>query len=113
MVDHVMSRLQDVISGVSDSFGRSVLWMSSEALVVRLQALCRGFMLRQQLEARRHYLITQTPAVVTIQVRAHLAVGRACGGPGVMVTVTVCLFRLTGGGLSSRRCSDRGWSFST
>uniref|UniRef100_A0A8D3DKF4 IQ motif containing GTPase activating protein 3 n=1 Tax=Scophthalmus maximus TaxID=52904 RepID=A0A8D3DKF4_SCOMX len=61
--------LQDVISSVSGSYSRSTLWRSSEALVVRLQAACRGFLIRQQLEARRRFLIRQTPAVVVIQVR--------------------------------------------
>lgn len=60
---------QEVISGVSGSYSRSVLWKSSEALVVRLQAVSRGFLIRQKLEARRRYLISQTPAVVTIQVK--------------------------------------------
>ncbi|XP_035529127.1 ras GTPase-activating-like protein IQGAP3 [Morone saxatilis] len=57
----------EVVSSVSGSYTRSVLWQSSEALVVRLQAVCRGFLLRQKLEARRRYLITHTPAVVIIQ----------------------------------------------
>uniref|UniRef100_A0A8D3BXF6 Ras GTPase-activating-like protein IQGAP3 n=1 Tax=Scophthalmus maximus TaxID=52904 RepID=A0A8D3BXF6_SCOMX len=61
--------IQDVISSVSGSYSRSTLWRSSEALVVRLQAACRGFLIRQQLEARRRFLIRQTPAVVVIQVR--------------------------------------------
>uniref|UniRef100_A0A7N6C2H4 IQ motif containing GTPase activating protein 3 n=1 Tax=Anabas testudineus TaxID=64144 RepID=A0A7N6C2H4_ANATE len=63
----VMSHLQEVISSVSGSYSRSVLWRSSEALFIRLQALCRGFLIRQKLEARQHYLISQTPAVIVIQ----------------------------------------------
>lgn len=70
----VMSHLQEVISSVSGSYSRSVLWRSSEALVIRLQALCRGFLIRGQLEARRSYLISQTPAAIVIQVRTHLPV---------------------------------------
>uniref|UniRef100_A0A7N6A0Z7 IQ motif containing GTPase activating protein 3 n=1 Tax=Anabas testudineus TaxID=64144 RepID=A0A7N6A0Z7_ANATE len=57
----------EVISSVSGSYSRSVLWRSSEALFIRLQALCRGFLIRQKLEARQHYLISQTPAVIVIQ----------------------------------------------
>lgn len=69
-----MSRLQEVVSGVSGSYSRSALWRSSEALVVRLQAVSRGFLIRRKLEARRRHLITQTPAVITIQVRTLLTI---------------------------------------
>ncbi|XP_070822093.1 ras GTPase-activating-like protein IQGAP3 [Chaetodon trifascialis] len=60
-------QIQEVVSSVSGSYTRSLLWRSSEALVVRLQAVSRGFLIRQRLEARRRYLISQTPAVVVIQ----------------------------------------------
>ncbi|XP_071324894.1 ras GTPase-activating-like protein IQGAP3 isoform X2 [Trachinotus anak] len=59
--------IQEVICSVSGSYSRSVLWRSSEALVVSVQAVCRGFLLRQHLEARRRYLISQTPAAIIIQ----------------------------------------------
>ncbi|XP_047454729.1 ras GTPase-activating-like protein IQGAP3 [Mugil cephalus] len=59
--------IQEVVSSVSASFRRGVLWRSREALIVGLQAQCRGFLIRRQLEARQHYLRTQTPAAVTIQ----------------------------------------------
>ncbi|XP_040899613.1 ras GTPase-activating-like protein IQGAP3 [Toxotes jaculatrix] len=59
--------IQEVVHGVSRSYSRGVLWRSSEVLIVRLQAACRGFLLRQQLEARRRYLLSQTPAVIVIQ----------------------------------------------
>lgn len=69
-----MSRLllQEVVSAVSASYSRSALWRSSEAMVVRLQAAARGFLLRQQLEARQRYLMAHTPAVITIQVRVQI-----------------------------------------
>lgn len=59
-----------MVSSVSASHSRSALWKSNEALVIRLQAVARGFLLRQRLEARRRHLVAHTPAVVTIQVRA-------------------------------------------
>ncbi|XP_028281626.1 ras GTPase-activating-like protein IQGAP3 isoform X2 [Parambassis ranga] len=59
--------IQEVVSSVSASYSRSALWQSSQALIVCLQARCRGFLVRQQLEARRRYLISQTPAVIIIQ----------------------------------------------
>ncbi|TMS01631.1 Ras GTPase-activating-like protein IQGAP1 [Larimichthys crocea] len=60
-------QIQEVVSSVSGSYSRSVLWRSSEALIVGLQAVSRGFLIRQKLEARRRYLVSQTPAVIIIQ----------------------------------------------
>ncbi|XP_070691114.1 ras GTPase-activating-like protein IQGAP3 isoform X2 [Pempheris klunzingeri] len=60
-------QIQEVVSTVSDSYSRGVLWWSREALVVRLQAVAQGFLIRQKLEARRRYVISQTPAVIIIQ----------------------------------------------
>lgn len=65
----VTSIWQEVVSGVSDLYTRRGLWRGSEALVIRLQACSRGFLLRRQLEARRRYLMVHTPAVILIQVR--------------------------------------------
>ncbi|CAB1416261.1 unnamed protein product [Pleuronectes platessa] len=59
--------IQDIISSVSGSHSRSALWRSREALVVRLQASCRGFLIRRQLEARQRFLINNTAAAVVIQ----------------------------------------------
>ena len=59
---------QEVISGVSGEYTRRALWRGSEALLVRLQAASRGFLLRLQLQARRRYLRDHTPAVLVIQV---------------------------------------------
>ncbi|XP_032415434.1 ras GTPase-activating-like protein IQGAP3 isoform X1 [Xiphophorus hellerii] len=59
--------IQEVVSSVSASYNRSILWCRSAALVVGLQARCRGFLVRQQLEGRRRYLIGQSAAVVVIQ----------------------------------------------
>ncbi|KAM4568064.1 ras GTPase-activating-like protein IQGAP3 [Fundulus diaphanus] len=59
--------IQEVVSSVSASYSRGVLWRSSEALIVGLQARCRGFLIRQQLEVRQRFLISQTPAAVVIQ----------------------------------------------
>ncbi|XP_041649512.1 ras GTPase-activating-like protein IQGAP3 [Cheilinus undulatus] len=59
--------IQEVVSSVSGSYSRNMLWRSNESLIVRLQAMCRGFLVRQTLDARQRYLISQTPAVITIQ----------------------------------------------
>ncbi|XP_037640441.1 ras GTPase-activating-like protein IQGAP3 isoform X2 [Sebastes umbrosus] len=60
-------QIQEVVSSASGSYSRGILWRSREALVVGLQAVSRGFLLRQKLEARRRYLTNQTPAVIIIQ----------------------------------------------
>uniref|UniRef100_A0A3B5QSV7 IQ motif containing GTPase activating protein 3 n=1 Tax=Xiphophorus maculatus TaxID=8083 RepID=A0A3B5QSV7_XIPMA len=60
-------KAQEVVSSVSASYNRSILWRRSAALVVGLQARCRGFLVRQQLEGRQRYLIGQSAAVVVIQ----------------------------------------------
>uniref|UniRef100_A0A3B5AJT8 Ras GTPase-activating-like protein IQGAP3 n=1 Tax=Stegastes partitus TaxID=144197 RepID=A0A3B5AJT8_9TELE len=64
-IDH--QEIQEVVRSISASYSRSVLWQSSEALIIRLQALSRGFLIRRQQEARQRYLVSQTPAVVVIQ----------------------------------------------
>uniref|UniRef100_A0A6Q2Z7P3 IQ motif containing GTPase activating protein 3 n=1 Tax=Esox lucius TaxID=8010 RepID=A0A6Q2Z7P3_ESOLU len=58
---------QAVLSGVTAAHSREVQWKASEDLVVQLQARTRGFLLRQTLGARLHFLNTQLPAVTTIQ----------------------------------------------
>lgn len=60
---------QEVISSVSGLYVRRGLWRERQALLVRLQAVSRGFLLRRQLQARRRYLVDHTPAVLVIQVR--------------------------------------------
>ncbi|KAM8869411.1 ras GTPase-activating-like protein IQGAP3 isoform 2-T2 [Spinachia spinachia] len=60
-------QIQEVVSSVSNSHARSGLWRSRGALVIRLQALGRGFLLRRELDARQRFLSSQTAAVVTIQ----------------------------------------------
>lgn len=109
---------QDVISSVSGLFTRRGLWRDSQALVLRLQAVSRGFLLRRQLQARRRYLTDHTPAVVLIQVRRlkllELQQQRRSPG-GLFQPGFSCLscLRLTGGGLSSRGRTGAGCSSST
>uniref|UniRef100_A0A4W5MJU1 IQ motif containing GTPase activating protein 3 n=1 Tax=Hucho hucho TaxID=62062 RepID=A0A4W5MJU1_9TELE len=60
--------IQSVLSSVTAAHSREVHWKASEGLVVQLQARAQGFLLRQKLGARLHFLNTQLPAVITIQV---------------------------------------------
>ena len=60
-----------MLSSVTAAHSKEVQWRASEGLVVQLQARARGFLLRQTLGARLHFLNTQLPAVITIQVSTH------------------------------------------
>ncbi|NXD31824.1 IQGA3 protein, partial [Spelaeornis formosus] len=59
--------IQSVLTRVMVAHERECLWASKVALVVRLQARLRGFLVRQQLAARRHVLREQRPAAIRIQ----------------------------------------------
>lgn len=59
---------------------RECLWASNVAFVVRLQARLRGFLVRQELAARRHILQEQHPAAVRIQVTQPKPVPLRCTG---------------------------------
>uniref|UniRef100_A0A8B9JVT8 IQ motif containing GTPase activating protein 3 n=1 Tax=Astyanax mexicanus TaxID=7994 RepID=A0A8B9JVT8_ASTMX len=60
--------VQAVCSGVTVAHSREVQWKACEPLVLQLQARARGFLLRQKLSERLHFLNTHLPAIVTIQV---------------------------------------------
>ncbi|NXQ27320.1 IQGA3 protein, partial [Alaudala cheleensis] len=59
--------IQSVITQVTAARDRERLWVSHLALVVRLQARLRGFLVRQQFVARQHVLQEQMPAAIRIQ----------------------------------------------
>ncbi|XP_033375638.1 ras GTPase-activating-like protein IQGAP3 isoform X1 [Parus major] len=59
--------IQLVVTQVTVAHDRECLWASNVALVVRLQARLRGFLVRQQFTARRHILQEQRPAAIRIQ----------------------------------------------
>lgn len=59
--------IQAVCSGVTVAHSREVQWKAYEPLVLQLQARARGFLLRQKLSERLHFLNTHLPAIVTIQ----------------------------------------------
>ncbi|XP_062848476.1 ras GTPase-activating-like protein IQGAP3 isoform X2 [Trichomycterus rosablanca] len=59
--------IQAVCSGVTAAHSREVQWRASEPFVAALQARARGFLIRQRLSERLHFLHSQLPAVVTIQ----------------------------------------------
>ncbi|MEQ2195794.1 IQ motif-containing GTPase-activating protein 3 [Xenoophorus captivus] len=108
---YVLSPLQEVVSSVSALYSRRVMWRSSEALIVCLQARCRGFLIRQQLEVRQRYVISQTPAVIIIQVSA--AGPEAVGFSQVTLRSLSLFYSLIGRGSSSRERTGSGCSSST
>ncbi|XP_063054723.1 ras GTPase-activating-like protein IQGAP3 [Engraulis encrasicolus] len=59
--------IQAVLNSVTAAHSRDVQWKANTHLVVALQARVRGFLVRQRLAERLHFLNTQLPAIVTIQ----------------------------------------------
>lgn len=60
---------QSVVSGVTTTYNREQLWLANESLIAKLQAGCRGYLVRKGLKERKDFLKSQDPAITTIQVR--------------------------------------------
>uniref|UniRef100_A0A674ES37 IQ motif containing GTPase activating protein 1 n=1 Tax=Salmo trutta TaxID=8032 RepID=A0A674ES37_SALTR len=61
--------IQSVVSGVTTTYNREQLWLANESLIAKLQAGCRGYLVRKGLKERKDFLKSQDPAITTIQVR--------------------------------------------
>uniref|UniRef100_A0A4W3I1I8 IQ motif containing GTPase activating protein 1 n=1 Tax=Callorhinchus milii TaxID=7868 RepID=A0A4W3I1I8_CALMI len=59
--------IQSTISGVTAAYNREQLWMANESLIAKLQARCRGYLVRRDLSNRLQFLKKQQPAIVCIQ----------------------------------------------
>uniref|UniRef100_A0A8B9HCQ5 IQ motif containing GTPase activating protein 1 n=1 Tax=Astyanax mexicanus TaxID=7994 RepID=A0A8B9HCQ5_ASTMX len=59
--------IQSVVSGVTAAYNREQLWLANESLIAKLQARCRGFLVRRSLKERLRFLETQDPAIKCIQ----------------------------------------------
>ncbi|XP_041645206.1 ras GTPase-activating-like protein IQGAP1 isoform X2 [Cheilinus undulatus] len=59
--------IQAVVSGVTSAYNREQLWLANETLITKLQARCRGYLVRKNLKERMDFLKTQEPAVTRIQ----------------------------------------------
>uniref|UniRef100_A0A8C6WRL7 IQ motif containing GTPase activating protein 1 n=1 Tax=Neogobius melanostomus TaxID=47308 RepID=A0A8C6WRL7_9GOBI len=68
--------IQSLVSGVTTAYNREQLWRANEALISRLQARCRGYLIRRGLRERRDYLQNQSPVVTTIQVRVRVKLSK-------------------------------------
>ncbi|XP_024151264.1 ras GTPase-activating-like protein IQGAP1 [Oryzias melastigma] len=59
--------IQSVVSGVTTAYNREQLWLANETLIAKLQARCRGYLVRNGLKERLKFLASQEPAVTCIQ----------------------------------------------
>ncbi|NXW68294.1 IQGA1 protein, partial [Hirundo rustica] len=59
--------IQSTISGVTAAYNREQLWLANESLIMRLQACCRGYLVRQEFNSRMNFLKKQVPAITCIQ----------------------------------------------
>ncbi|XP_029933043.1 ras GTPase-activating-like protein IQGAP1 [Myripristis murdjan] len=59
--------IQSVVSGVTTAYNREQLWLANESLITKLQARCRGYLVRNGLKERMNFLKSQDPAVTCIQ----------------------------------------------
>lgn len=59
---------QSVVSGVTTAYNREQLWLANETLITKLQARCRGYLVRKGLKERMEYLKSNEAAVTNIQV---------------------------------------------
>lgn len=59
--------IQSTISGVSAAYNREQLWLANESFITKLQARCRGYLMRKKFNSRMTFLKEQAPAVTCIQ----------------------------------------------
>ncbi|NXY46166.1 IQGA1 protein, partial [Ceuthmochares aereus] len=59
--------IQSTISGVTAAYNREQLWLANESLITKLQACCRGYLVRQEFNSRMNFLKKQVPAITCIQ----------------------------------------------
>ncbi|KAM4748418.1 ras GTPase-activating-like protein IQGAP1 [Rhinophrynus dorsalis] len=59
--------IQTTISGVSAAYNREQLWLANETLITKLQARCRGYLMRKKFASRMAFLKEQVPAIKCIQ----------------------------------------------
>lgn len=65
---HFIPTSQSVVSGVTTAYNREQLWLANETLITKLQARCRGYLVRKGLKERMEYLKANEAAVTNIQV---------------------------------------------
>ena len=66
---------QSVVSGVTTAYNREQLWLANESLITKLQARCRGYLVRKAHRDRMDFLKSQESSVTCIQVKYPLPPG--------------------------------------
>uniref|UniRef100_A0AAY4BEK0 IQ motif containing GTPase activating protein 2 n=1 Tax=Denticeps clupeoides TaxID=299321 RepID=A0AAY4BEK0_9TELE len=59
--------IQSTVAGVTAEYNREQLWLANEPLVMQLQALIRGYLVRKAYIERLEFLRQQEPSVVKLQ----------------------------------------------
>ncbi|TFK15819.1 PC4 and SFRS1-interacting protein [Platysternon megacephalum] len=59
--------IQTIVGQVTADYNREQLWFANENLILQLQALARGFLVRKSYEERKGFLQKQEPSVLKIQ----------------------------------------------
>uniref|UniRef100_A0A803XRE5 Ras-GAP domain-containing protein n=1 Tax=Meleagris gallopavo TaxID=9103 RepID=A0A803XRE5_MELGA len=67
---HLHFLFLSTISGVTAAYNREQLWLANENLIVKLQACCRGYLVRQEFNSRMSFLKKQVPAITCIQIQS-------------------------------------------
>uniref|UniRef100_A0A8C5UEU6 IQ motif containing GTPase activating protein 1 n=1 Tax=Malurus cyaneus samueli TaxID=2593467 RepID=A0A8C5UEU6_9PASS len=63
----IVTLIQSTISGVTAAYNREQLWLANENLIMKLQACCRGYLVRREFNSRMNFLKKQVPAITCIQ----------------------------------------------
>ena len=58
-----------MVSGVTTAYNRKQLWLANESLITKLQARCRGYLVRKAHRDRLDFLKSQDSSVTCIQVK--------------------------------------------
>uniref|UniRef100_A0A8C8RRS7 IQ motif containing GTPase activating protein 2 n=1 Tax=Pelusios castaneus TaxID=367368 RepID=A0A8C8RRS7_9SAUR len=59
--------IKTIVGQVTADYNREQLWFANENLILQLQAIARGFLVRKSYEERKGYLQKQEPSVIKIQ----------------------------------------------
>uniref|UniRef100_A0A673H676 Ras GTPase-activating-like protein IQGAP1 n=1 Tax=Sinocyclocheilus rhinocerous TaxID=307959 RepID=A0A673H676_9TELE len=59
--------IQSVLSSVTAEYNREQLWLANEPLIIQLQALIRGYLVRRAHNVRLEYLRKQEPSIIRLQ----------------------------------------------
>ncbi|KAJ3592857.1 hypothetical protein NHX12_005195, partial [Muraenolepis orangiensis] len=59
--------IQSAVSGVTTAYNREQLWLANESLITKLQARCRGYLVRKAHKDRMDFLKSQDSSVTCIQ----------------------------------------------